>query len=266
MQPGTALAGVRAPRRTASTAPPLALAPRRRARAVAAYATGGRGDEKSWGEIAADAAGVAKSVLGKVASGASAALKAISKPRGGPPGGHRPPPPPPQPPALLSPFGDGLLGRAAGGLLAAAAAGVARQMERQAAAARGVYEDAAAAVRSSPEVAAALGGAVSVGPAASQSSASSSVNGRVTKRVAMVLPVSGAGGRVAQAHVVSSEAPGAPASTEITVVLPSGESIRVPLGGGGGGGGGSGGGGGGRGGYQQQGGDVIDAEYTDVRP
>jgi hypothetical protein len=134
--------------------------------------------------------------------------------------------------------------------------------------------------------------------------------------------VSGAGGRLAQAQVVSTEAAGAVASTDITVgrlgrlaggcgglwvvplavarggpkvpgasgglegapqclarlqphqltapcppapdhqvILPGGERIAVA----GGGGGGGSGGGGGRAPYGQQAGEVIDAEYTDIK-
>lgn len=89
---------------------------------------------------------------------------------------------PPAPPL----FGGGLAGRVLGGLVGAAVKNLGEQMEQQARAARGVYEDAAAAIRASPEVSARMGGAVTVGPAMSQSSSSSSVNGRVTKQVALV--------------------------------------------------------------------------------
>ena len=123
----------------------------------------------------------------KVKTGASAALEAVTKPRA-PLDRRAPPPPPPRGPASpLAPlFGEGLVGRALGGLVGAAVKSLGEQMEQQARAARGVYEDAAAAIRACPEVATRMGGDVSVGPAMSQSSSSSSVNGRVTKQVVLV--------------------------------------------------------------------------------
>lgn len=232
-------------------------------RSVAAFATGKQDNEKSWGDIAAEAADVAKSVFDKVKSGASAAIEAFKPPktpleqprdedrsRGplkGRQGGDAP---------LAPLFGDGLLARAVGGMVAGALRGLGEQLEKQARETRGVYEDAAVAIRGCPEVAARLGGAVSVGGPMSQSSSSSNINGRVTKRVVMVLPVSGPNGAFAQAQVISTETSGAPAATDIKVVMPTGESIQVS--------GGSGGSGGGRKRYVQTG-EVIDAEYTDVK-
>ncbi|KIZ04794.1 hypothetical protein MNEG_3161 [Monoraphidium neglectum] len=229
-----------------------------------AYATGKQDGEKSWVEIASEAAGVAKSVFDKVKSGASAALQAVTKPKdAAAPSDRRQEqwgraPLQQQQQQQQSPlaplFGDGLLGRAVGGLVASAVKGLGEQMERQAREAQGLYEDAAAAIRASPEVAARMGGAVTVGPAISQSSSSSSVNGRVTKRVSLILPVTGPGRSMAQAQVVSSEGPGTVSTTDIVVVLPGGDSIRVA----------GGRGGGGRPGAYQQGGVVIDAEFQDI--
>lgn len=83
-------------------------------------------------------------------------------------------------------FGDGFLGRAVGGMVASAVKSLGEQMAQQARETRGVFEDAAAAIRASPDVAARMGGAVVVGDPISQSSSSSSINGRVTKRVVLV--------------------------------------------------------------------------------
>ena len=191
--------------------------------------------------------------------------------RAEPPAARPPPPRQQRGDPLAAPlgeaFGGGLLGRALGGLVAGAARGLGEQMEAAARATRGTYEDAAALLRSDPAVAARLGGGpVAVGPPVSQSSSSSSVNGRVTKRVALVVPVSSeASGRVATAQIVSIEEPGGRGSgggaarLEITLLLPGGETLRV-------GGGGSGGGRGGSGGYGG-GGDapVIDAEFTEIK-
>lgn len=51
-------------------------------------------------------------------------------------------------------------------------------------------------------------GDVRVGPVMSQSSSSSSINGRTHKQVLLVMPVYGSGGRTARASVRSSDAPG----------------------------------------------------------
>lgn len=123
-------------------------------------------------------------MFGKVASGASAALQAITKPAA-PPKPARPPPP--QAPLAPPLFGNGLLGRALGGLVMNAAKGLSEQLAAAARETQNIYEAAAAAIEADSRVAAALG-AVSVGPPVSQSSSSSSVNGRVTKRVVLVSP------------------------------------------------------------------------------
>jgi len=155
-----------------------------------------------------------------VKTGASAALEAIAKPtkpQQPAPTDRRAPAPAQQQSPLAPLFGDGLLGRALGGLAAGAIRSLGQQMEAAQRQTQGVYEDAAAAIRASREVADKMGGPCSVGPPLSQSTSSSSVNGRVTKRVVLVLPVTGAGGRVAQAQVVSTEAAGGVSSCEITV-------------------------------------------------
>lgn len=99
-------------------------------------------------------------------------------------------------------FGGGgimgnLLGRALGGIISQ----VGQQMQEAGQAGQEVRAKAAAMIEGSGQVRRRLGGSVRVEGPVSQSIMTSSINGRASRRVTLVLPVVGVSGRVAQAQV-----------------------------------------------------------------
>jgi hypothetical protein len=78
-------------------------------------------------------------------------------------------------------------------------------------------ETAALHIQQSPRIQQRLG-RVTVGPAMSQSMSTSSINGRASKTISLIMPVMGAGGMpVAQAQVTQVEAAGQVESCRIAV-------------------------------------------------
>lgn len=215
--------------------------------------------DKSWGEIAADAADVAKSVFSKIKDTASSILTPAptTKPteEASSSSASRKPAPRQTPDDLgLSTGGGGLLpnlvGRAMGGLISGALSSLTKQLQEAAKEQQGVYEEAAERIRTSAKLRTRLGN-VTVGPLMSQSSSSSSINGRVTKQIVLLMPVYGAGGDGGTAQVAVTEGPQG-RSMQISVRTSDGAVVVVDDGGSGGGGPG------GRG-------SVIDVEYREVK-
>uniref|UniRef100_A0A061REU6 Uncharacterized protein n=1 Tax=Tetraselmis sp. GSL018 TaxID=582737 RepID=A0A061REU6_9CHLO len=172
-------------------------------------------DEKTWGEVAEEAASGLKAVVDKTVSvvkraiGQDEASKVEKRDR-------RETEELSRPPDFGSFFGGGLLGRAAGSVLGSAVRAMGEQMAEVSRQSEGVQRRAAMAIQSSREVSDRLGGAVEVGTPVSQSSMSSSINGRVSKKVTLVLPVSGPRG-LAQAQVESIEGGDDPNGLQIWV-------------------------------------------------
>jgi hypothetical protein len=103
--------------------------------------------------------------------------------------------------------GGGLLGGLVGGLLNSAVKGLAKELEKSAEQTRSVTDLAAERISSSRRIKQRLG-EVTVGLPMSQSVASQSINGRVSKTVSLLLPVYNlAGAPVAQAQVTQVEGP-----------------------------------------------------------
>lgn len=114
--------------------------------------------------------------------------------------------------------GGGLFGGLMGGLVNQAVKGLASQLEKAAQETRDVSEEAAARIRGSAQIQQRLGSGVTVGPAMSQSVSSSSINGRTTKTVTLLLPVYSAGGvPVAQAQVTQTQSSGQGSSCRVAV-------------------------------------------------
>eukprot|EP00882_Tetradesmus_deserticola_P001135 GHRQ01001228.1.p1 GENE.GHRQ01001228.1~~GHRQ01001228.1.p1 ORF type:complete len:264 (+),score=96.75 GHRQ01001228.1:278-1069(+) len=181
---------------------------------------------KSWGEIAAEAVEVAKDVGSKLKDsitslvpGSQKKQSVDSRLRQRSPF-HRDddrPLPMPVP-------GGGLLGGLVGGLLNTAVQGLAKEMENSAKQTRSVADLAAERISSSTRIKQRLG-EVTVGLPISQSVASQSINGRVSKTVSLVLPVYNlAGVPVAQAQVTQAEGP-AQNTCRIAVRMPEGDSV-----------------------------------------
>ena len=98
-----------------------------------------------------------------------------------------------------------------------------------------VREAAARAVETSEEVRRALGGPARVGEVPlSQSSQSTTVNGRQVQQVSLLLPVYGPGGGVAaQAAVMARTGAADESRMQVRVTLPSGQVLDLDVGGGG---------------------------------
>lgn len=221
-------------------------------------------DSKSWQEIGAEVLGVVKDVATKVKDTATSAIESITtskqqnKPvrrqeqRGAPlyrPEDDR------QLPQFPAP--GGLFGGLMGGLVNQAVKGLAKEMQKTAAETRSVSETAALRIQQSPRIQQRLG-PVTVGPAMSQSMSTSSINGRVSKTISLIMPLMGAGGLpVAQAQVTQVEAAGQVDSCRIAVRMPEGDTVVLddeePFSSGGGSVSG------------QQFGEVVDAEFRDIK-
>ncbi|GFR39896.1 hypothetical protein Agub_g401, partial [Astrephomene gubernaculifera] len=231
---------------------PAAVALPARRQLSARSSKGGRPDpetDKSWGEIIGDAAGVAKSVLNKIKDTAASILPV-------PKGPTEKPTPTPKPEVPFGPPGGGLLpnliGRAVGGLLSSALSSLSAQLEEAAREQAGAYQEAVARIQGSAKLRARLG-SVTVGPVMSQSSSSSSINGVVTKQVALMLPVYGSLGASGTAQVTVVEGAQQPGgrSMQIMVRTLDGGIITVDDGPGAGGSGGRS--------------NVIDVEFREVK-
>ncbi|KAK9828396.1 hypothetical protein WJX81_003744 [Elliptochloris bilobata] len=241
-------------------------------------------EEKSWVELAGEAAELAKGALAKIGKTVSSALSAITPL---PPQERQPPERPKssfgQPPwgggrggGLAS--GGGLLGGMLGRIVAATLGGAMEQLQQQQAQAQDLQARALTLLQSDERVRQRLGGSVSVAPGGLSTRGSvQSMNGRSTRTLAVDFPVVGPSGRFAAASVVQRQ--GATTvgleTLEVSLQLPGGEVLQVTGGGKGGRGGGGGGpwqnnrgrrrGGGGAGGSSSgsggNGGRVIDVDY-----
>ncbi|WIA13518.1 hypothetical protein OEZ85_007091 [Tetradesmus obliquus] len=183
-------------------------------------------DSKSWGEIAAEAVEVAKDVGSKLKDSITSLVpgKKQQQPdssrlqQRSPYGRDDDRPLPMQLP------GGGLLGGLVGGLLNTAVKGLAKELEKSAQQTRSVTDLAANRISSSRRIKQRLG-EVTVGLPMSQSVASQSINGRVSKTVSLLLPVYNlAGAAVAQAQVTQVEGP-AQNTCRIAVRMPEGDSV-----------------------------------------
>jgi len=208
-------------------------------------------DEKSWSEVAEEASHTAKSVFNKLVSSVKKIAgqdeqsklerqrrkeqEELSKP-----------------PDLSGLFGGGLLGRAAGSMLGSAIKAVGDQMAEAGRQAEGIRQRATSAIEASSAVREHLGSGVQVGPPMSQSTMSSSINGRVSKTVSLIMPVVGSRG-TAQAIVEATESGDSVSDMNIQVRMPSGAIVNVRD---------TGDGPGGPGGAS---GRIIDAEWKEVQ-
>lgn len=183
---------------------------------------------KSWSEIAADAADVAKSALTKIKDTAASVVGGLSprRPQEKDLPEYRPRSEAdfPVPKDL---FGGGIMGRMMGGLVTSAIKAVSEQVAASAKESNAAYNEAARKLRSSSKLKSRLGDAIEVGPALSQSVSSAYINGRSSKQIQLLVPVYGVGGRAAQAVVQVQEAAGQPRNFDITVRLPEGDSVRI---------------------------------------
>jgi len=111
----------------------------------------------------------------------------------------------------------------------------AEQMREQAQGAAEVREAAVRAVEASEEVRRALGGPARVGEVPlSQSSQSTTINGRQVQQVSLLLPVYGPGGVAAQAAVMARTGAADESRMQVRVTLPSGQVLDLADVGGGG--------------------------------
>ena len=198
------------------------------------------GGDKSWGELAEEAGAVGRGLLGKLAGQARGvgerALEAGGKAResldrrsskskqaeAAGPG------------AEIDRFFEesGLpwpARKVLGGLTKNLLGTFAEQMREQAQGAAEVREAAVRAVEASEEVRRALGGPARVGDVPlSQSSQSTSMNGRQVQQVSLILPVFGPGGGVAaQAAVMARTGAGDESQMQVRVTLPSGQVLDL---------------------------------------
>ncbi|GIL44080.1 hypothetical protein Vafri_1631 [Volvox africanus] len=184
--------------------------------------------EKSWNEIMEDAADVAKSVFTKIKDTAASLIPSTSEQSAKPATTEKPQAP-------LGPFSAGgggllpnLVGRAVGGLVANALSSLSAQLEEAAREQAGAYEEAVARLQGSAKLRVRLG-TVTVGPVMSQSSSTSSINGVVTKQVALTMPVYGSLGISGTAQVNLVQGPQHPGgqTTKIIVRTSDGANIMV---------------------------------------
>lgn len=129
-------------------------------------------------------------------------------------------------------FGGGLvgslLGKAVGGVLRSAVGALGEQLREAAERAQDVQDQASRLIESSSKVRAALGGSIRVGAPVSQSSSSSSINGRSSQTVTLIVPVVGANGRTAQAQVRAVEGGGSGRpQLSVSVRLPNGQTVDL---------------------------------------
>lgn len=200
------------------------------------------GGDKSWSEIASEAASVGKDLLKKVGSTVSSAVEKVSdaivSQRE-----EREPPVASQPRRRgREELGDwaggggllgGLVGRAVGGLVGGAIREMGKQMQQAAQQSEEIRSRAAAVIETSSQVRNRLGPGVRVGLPVSQSSMTQVINGVSSRRVTLLLPVSSSRGP-AQADVsfVEGGQAGREGDLSIRLRLPSGEVLDVNVAGG----------------------------------
>lgn len=215
---------------------------------VASYSSGGgkgNKDDKSWGEIADEAASLAKNVAGKVTQSVTGLLGGLLPSTKGSTQEVKVVDPKKEAGEALYQrgnelgrelFGGGLMGRAMGGLVGRALRSVGEGLAEASRQAEEVQAQAAAAIESDSRVRSALGGSCQVGSPMSQSSMTQVINGRSSRRVSLVMPVQGANGRMAQAQVEFTDSSETTAQDlTATVRLPDGTTVRIKGGGSGGG-------------------------------
>ncbi|GIL87429.1 hypothetical protein Vretimale_1661 [Volvox reticuliferus] len=181
--------------------------------------------EKSWSEIIEDAADVAKSVFTKIKDTAASLIPSTSEQSAKPTTTEKPKAP-------LGSFSGGggllpnLVGRAMGGLVANALSSLSAQLEEAAREQAGAYEEAVARLQGSAKLRARLG-TVTVGPVMSQSSSTSSINGVVTKQVALVMPVYGSLGISGTAQVNLVQGPQHPGGQTVQIAVRTSDGANI---------------------------------------
>ena len=243
---GGAGARVRAAGARAAAVTPRSLPLARRGSAAGARRAGGEGGDKSWGELADEAGAVGRSLLGKLVGQARGAgeraLEAGGKAREALDRKSRKSEPAEAagPGAEIDRFFEetGLpwpARKVLGGLTKNLLGTFAEQMREQAQGAAEVREAAVRAVEASEEVRRALGGPARVGEVPlSQSSQSTTINGRQVQQVSLLLPVYGPGGVAAQAAVMARTGAADESRMQVRVTLPSGQVLDLADVGGGG--------------------------------
>lgn len=194
-----------------------------------------KGGDKSWSDIAAEAAELGKDLVKKVGSSVSKAVESII------PSEEKAPEPPtrqrerqrggdvfrPEDLGFGGGLVGGLLGKAVGGLLRSALGGLGEQLRQAAEQVADVQDRAARLIEGNSKLRGKLGGSVQVMPPISQSSMSSSINGKMAKTVTLVMPVMGANGTNAQAQVQYQEGDGAADELTVVVRMPNGEVVKL---------------------------------------
>jgi hypothetical protein len=94
----------------------------------------------------------------------------------------------------------GLMGRAVGSMLRSAMGALGEQLREAQEQVADVQDRAASAIQASSRLRQRMGGEVRVGPAMSQSSSTSIINGQMSRNVTLIMPVVGPGGKTAQAR------------------------------------------------------------------
>lgn len=190
--------------------------------------------EKSWSEIGAEAAKLGVDLVKKVGNTVGSAVEALvstkkeerpierREERRQRRDVYRP-----EQEAFGGGLVGGLLGRAVGGMLRSAVGALGEQLREAQEQVADVQERAARVIQSNSKLQARMGGSVRVMPAVSQSSMSSSINGRTSKTLTLVMPVVGAGGQAAQAQVQYVEGDRAGQELSISVRLPNGEVLDL---------------------------------------
>lgn len=187
--------------------------------------------EKSWGELAADAADVAKSAFAKLKDSAASVVEGLVKRDKNVSTETRRNVPEYQRPSEFSVptdlFGPGLMGKVLGGLVGSAVKAVSKQVAESAKESNAAYNHAASVIRNSLKLRNKLGGGVTVGPAVSQAMSTSYINGRSSTVIQLVAPVYSDGGEAAQANISVNESSAGPRTFDIVVRLPNGTNIRI---------------------------------------
>lgn len=189
------------------------------------------GTDKSWGEIAEEAAVVAKDVASKVTSGVSKVLASLSPTSESAEQQQRRRPvrrPRDDTDEVMSQLGlpGGLLGRALGKVVGGVFQQIGAQLQETAAEVADVQQRAARIIEGNAAVRAQLGGDVQVLPATSNAAMREDINGRRRVVVTLMLPVVGPGGRRAQAEV-RSEVGSRGGDLRVRVMLPNGQVVNL---------------------------------------
>lgn len=190
--------------------------------------------EKSWSEIAAEAAELGKDLVKKVGSSVSKAVEVIvpsqreeerptrRESQRGREDVYRP-----EDLGFGGGLVGGLLGRAVGGMLRSAVGAMGEQLRQAAEQVADVQERAARVIENNGRVRSLLGSPVRVLPPVSQSSMTQSINGRTSRTITLLMPVVGPTGTTAQAQVKYVEGDAATQELNVSVRLPSGEVVRL---------------------------------------